>query len=554
MRLICPNCSAQYDVAEGAIPENGRDVQCANCSHIWYQERVLVLMPTEAAPTPLAPPFEEQPTPKAEIDGIFRSARQGMKPPAIDEGVSVAPPLDDPDLPSLDHAEPVERPEDTHTSEAPSEPATQTAPPSVDAETRSSVLDVLRQEAAYSNNRTDTPSAPEDADDFSLEIPELAGDEDQDDETASTEPPADTMDEPNTSVPDDAPAEPEVSETPSVKEAPYDASSVSSVKDEISEMFEKIERTKTPEDPTLASANDEETFNLRKQSPGQPDEAPAIEEETPTEAQTTDLDEDDADDREGGLAIAATGAAAAAAAVGTAAAARGKTVDVASFIERLKQAESDKAPQEPEAEPDVPVEPLDQTPAEKAYQASTELKHDGNSLVSRTAPTADAFEEDTPSFDNADEVPVQPAAETIQDVQDAIAPASALRKGKGKEVFADVAELETALEIEADKAEADKSEVAETAKKARAGFNTNRSDRSFMTGFYAACLVVALGTLVYKFAPTIKGMMPGSATSIDSYTANVDSKRLTLQNLYTKGGEPGLANFGSNAMDAILNR
>lgn len=37
MRLICPNCDAQYEVAEDAIPEEGRDVQCSGCGHAWYQ-------------------------------------------------------------------------------------------------------------------------------------------------------------------------------------------------------------------------------------------------------------------------------------------------------------------------------------------------------------------------------------------------------------------------------------------------------------------------------------------------------------------------------------
>ena len=37
MRLICPNCDAQYEVAEDAIPEEGRDVQCSSCGHAWYQ-------------------------------------------------------------------------------------------------------------------------------------------------------------------------------------------------------------------------------------------------------------------------------------------------------------------------------------------------------------------------------------------------------------------------------------------------------------------------------------------------------------------------------------
>lgn len=39
MRLICPNCGAQYEVDEAVIPEQGRDVQCSNCGHTWFQHR-----------------------------------------------------------------------------------------------------------------------------------------------------------------------------------------------------------------------------------------------------------------------------------------------------------------------------------------------------------------------------------------------------------------------------------------------------------------------------------------------------------------------------------
>lgn len=40
MRLICPNCDAQYNVADDAIPEGGRDVQCSSCAHTWFQTDV----------------------------------------------------------------------------------------------------------------------------------------------------------------------------------------------------------------------------------------------------------------------------------------------------------------------------------------------------------------------------------------------------------------------------------------------------------------------------------------------------------------------------------
>ena len=38
MRLICPNCGAQYEVPDDVIPDGGRDVQCSNCGDTWFQK------------------------------------------------------------------------------------------------------------------------------------------------------------------------------------------------------------------------------------------------------------------------------------------------------------------------------------------------------------------------------------------------------------------------------------------------------------------------------------------------------------------------------------
>jgi len=43
MRLVCPNCSAQYEIDGSMIPDGGRDVQCSNCGHTWFE-----LPPAEA--------------------------------------------------------------------------------------------------------------------------------------------------------------------------------------------------------------------------------------------------------------------------------------------------------------------------------------------------------------------------------------------------------------------------------------------------------------------------------------------------------------------------
>lgn len=43
MRLICPSCGAQYEVDESVIPDGGRDVQCSNCGHAWFQRSAMQL-------------------------------------------------------------------------------------------------------------------------------------------------------------------------------------------------------------------------------------------------------------------------------------------------------------------------------------------------------------------------------------------------------------------------------------------------------------------------------------------------------------------------------
>ena len=82
MRLVCPNCEAKYEVPDDAIPDNGRDVQCANCGHAWFQMRarsgaalsvaeVLAVVAPAAADAP-----EKAATPVAQP--IYRGLAAGM--------------------------------------------------------------------------------------------------------------------------------------------------------------------------------------------------------------------------------------------------------------------------------------------------------------------------------------------------------------------------------------------------------------------------------------------------------------------------------------------
>ncbi len=54
MRLACPNCDARYEVPDDAIPEAGRDVQCSNCGHAWFQTRPAAAESTDATAVPPA--------------------------------------------------------------------------------------------------------------------------------------------------------------------------------------------------------------------------------------------------------------------------------------------------------------------------------------------------------------------------------------------------------------------------------------------------------------------------------------------------------------------
>ncbi len=72
MRLICPGCAAQYDVDDSAIPPEGRDVQCSNCGHAWFQR----------GPAPeAAPDTDDSPTPRPDGD-----APPAPAAPAVDAG------------------------------------------------------------------------------------------------------------------------------------------------------------------------------------------------------------------------------------------------------------------------------------------------------------------------------------------------------------------------------------------------------------------------------------------------------------------------------------
>ncbi len=122
LRLVCPNCTAQYEVDESVIPEAGRDVQCSNCGHTWWQLRSGPAADADGEPSGTV---AEAPAAAAgeEPGGGSPAAPEPMAPgaevaeietPMTDDGASASARLHDDDR--VDEAQPVpqQQPEDAH--------------------------------------------------------------------------------------------------------------------------------------------------------------------------------------------------------------------------------------------------------------------------------------------------------------------------------------------------------------------------------------------------------------------------------------------------------
>lgn len=76
MRLICPNCDAQYEVPLDVIPDAGRDVQCSNCGHTWFQPH------PHQAQAPVEASFPEE---EFDEDSLFAADQDDFAEPELPE-------------------------------------------------------------------------------------------------------------------------------------------------------------------------------------------------------------------------------------------------------------------------------------------------------------------------------------------------------------------------------------------------------------------------------------------------------------------------------------
>jgi predicted Zn finger-like uncharacterized protein len=91
MRLICPNCSAEYEIPDDAIPEGGRDLQCSSCGIAWFSK----LDETDSLPqaTSQAEPTQVEPKAVSDQKQPISNPRPLGPSPALNTSANL-PPLD----------------------------------------------------------------------------------------------------------------------------------------------------------------------------------------------------------------------------------------------------------------------------------------------------------------------------------------------------------------------------------------------------------------------------------------------------------------------------
>lgn len=535
MRIVCPNCSANYDVADNAIPTSGREVQCTNCEHAWLQEPALILADVEP---------QEEPA-------YFRSSRtehqdtQPVEPHLPEEATNVEAPREE-EAPKGDWAAVVaaakatEAVVETAAEKAPSvaatsEPAkTEAAAPvspdvvdtGLDPADQDDILSILRSEAAFSSLRKDEPAADpyaaqsQNAENLSREItedhvysPELS--DGQEDALADLQKLDGLADEQSDAAVFDEPA-PSIPELPNQSQAEQSTEEPTPIADEDGLIVPDLGLDDTPLSEDISEST-EELIAQANAAIGEP------------------IPEDSADDSRSISDVAA----AAAGLAGAGAATIGATDNpFKKFGSRTKPAEQLST----EEAPAIAEDEAEKTDAERAQDALAKMGLKRGMTIPTDAP-----------------IPPEAFAPTGADIEPE-APRS--RSKSGRDVFADVDSLGSTLEEEAEKeairAAEERAAEEEAASAERDAVTIKGSGKEttsmFWTGFWAACILVVVGTALYYFAPNLRERLPFASATLSGFETRVDDGRMVLQDLYSQGGTPSLSNFANNSIDAIMGR
>jgi predicted Zn finger-like uncharacterized protein len=175
MRLTCPNCDAEYSVDDAAIPPSGRDVQCSNCGHAWFQlhpdaEAEAAKMDVLFGAAPAARAAEETPAAVqrpagTDVSSAGRPAPPQPAPPSLDmaEPAVAGAPAPDAEDDGRDAGTDADEATVVQPKPEASAAAAPQAPPAAARTLDENLLSILREEAARESaeRRAEAPAMPE---------------------------------------------------------------------------------------------------------------------------------------------------------------------------------------------------------------------------------------------------------------------------------------------------------------------------------------------------------------------------------------------------------
>ncbi len=562
MRLVCPKCVAQYEVAEQEIPEEGREVQCANCEHIWFQDRIVMF--TEKRETADAPEENSADEIFDDLDGVSDVAFQHHRDTAEEpDAGQELPPTE------IDTAAPVEDGDEAKNilaEDFDEEPEYDDDPsmdrPEGSALLNDDVLDVLRKEAEFSSNRGDIEPSTEveveveveethaieepletDLDELtaflsSQELDEADADTDADVETTDTE-----ADEPQEADAHTDQVFDPLSDLDAIRSQLDSIRENPDANDELDAAIEvSFEAADTPHEDEFTSSSESPDLNSTTESPS-PEATPEAPVEFDLDAFSQSLGSPAAEEVEVEVEeiIPETS----------------EAIAFDDFEESLPRQVfradrvADATPDTPAAEetffvetdePEAPVETPEEgqnepdAPIKSAIPAAVAL----GSLRPRASKTARPVRQITDPHDLRTEPPVPPATEPVEDPATLLsrperphraepskrpaptAPKEVKSPSSRKELLPDVEELDSTLRGE-----------AATVQAAQDSDDTSpvSSTKGFGRAFIWTLLIFAILVALYVMRPMIIAALPVSGVVLNPYANFIDSLRLMIENL-----------------------
>ena len=556
MRIVCPRCVAQYEVDESAIPETGREVQCANCENIWFQDYIEML-PTTADDDVDALAEEDQGV-FDDLDGKTEASFYSNRGAGSDAEADEPAPLDDDDPADL-LADDDDYDEDAYDDD---EPATNIPVPPVDED----VLDVLRSEAAFSSARDQLDVATANALDGDGEAIKSALDdnppveEDVDDLTAFLD---------AHSEPENAEAEPEelvVEATDEIEDAPADSdfdplADLEAIRSQLNDMGEEqaSETEYAPNLPVDDPIEDAEVvLDDGSDDDADPEELDSDDPEFDTAALTAALDaggldvDDDFDDEDDGTrhAYRADGITPTDTADDADDVEEDELPNIGDVSDDLAAALKDASAEEADIEDEDPTE--DGSEAVTAAAAAVGLtrprpRAKGSRTRARSLP---GFDEPAETGAPATDDLAASISDAVDDVADKIpddldlpeideeelaaaidtsrkADPSRRPKREGKALLPDVDELDASLRSEPEEPRRRDREMMDAHEDELANAGKGGFRRAFIWTLFIIALLIAL----YVLRPQLVAALPAAAVVLDPYAAAIDSVRAMINGL-----------------------